>query len=56
MGGMYFYNRRACLTCLNLVTAAIVQWNTVYLEWARPALRQTGKLQFLYESASKSMP
>lgn len=50
---MHFYNRRACL---NLVTAAIVQWNTVYLERARPALRQTGKLQFLYESASKSMP
>lgn len=40
----------------HLATAAIAQWNTVSLERARPALRQTGKLQCVYESESKSMP
>ncbi len=28
---------------LNLVVAAIILWNTVYLEWAVKALRDTGK-------------
>jgi len=29
----------------NLVTAAVVLWNTVYLERATTALRETGKLK-----------
>ena len=38
-----FENQRYRASGLNLVTAAIVLWNTVYLERAVQALRDTGK-------------
>ena len=38
-----FEQQRYGASGLNLVTAAIVLWNTVYLEHAAQALRETGK-------------
>ena len=38
-----FENQRYRASCLNLVVAAIVLWNTVYLERAVQALRDSGK-------------
>ena len=38
-----FEQQRYGASGLNLVTAAIVLWNTVYLERAAQALRETGK-------------
>jgi len=40
-----FQQQRYRASGLNLVTAAIVLWNTVYLERATTALRNTGKLK-----------
>ena len=40
-----FQQQRYRASGLNLVTAAIVLWNTVYLERATTALRETGKLK-----------
>lgn len=39
-----FEQQRYRASGLNLVTAAIVLWNTVYLERATQALRESGKL------------
>lgn len=39
-----FEQQRYRASGLNLVTAAIVLWNTVYLERATQALREAGKL------------
>ena len=39
-----FEQQRYRASGLNLVTAAIVLWNTVYLERATEALRESGKL------------
>ncbi len=41
---MSFEQQRYRASGLNLVTAAIVLWNTVYLERATQALRESGKL------------
>lgn len=40
-----FEQQRYRASGLNLVTAAIVLWNTVYLERATQALRNTGRLK-----------
>lgn len=40
-----FEQQRYRASGLNLVTAAIVLWNTVYLEQATQALRDTGRLK-----------
>jgi hypothetical protein len=40
-----FFSRGHRASGLNLVTAAIVLWNTVYLERATNALRENGKLE-----------
>lgn len=39
-----FEQQRYRASGLNLVTAAVVLWNTVYLERATKALRESGKL------------
>jgi hypothetical protein len=39
-----FEQQRYCASGLNLATATIVLWNTVYLERATNALRDSGKL------------